>query len=75
MTNENIHLIIDSWSLFKEYVDKKHINVVAEKYVDILVDYGIDEKDLKDILSEHSDKNLDSAILYYLTNYDIDEDY
>ena len=31
MTEEEI---VDIWNLFKEYIDKKQIEVVAEKYVD-----------------------------------------
>ena len=32
--------IVDIWNLFKEYVDKKQIDVVAEKYVYMLAEYG-----------------------------------
>ena len=37
MTEEQI---IDIWGVFKEYIDKKQLEVVDEKYVDLLADYG-----------------------------------
>ena len=51
-------------SLFKEYLDKKQIELVAEKYVDLLADYGVEDITLKDCLGV--DSNLDTAIGYYL---------
>lgn len=62
--------IIEVWSLFKEYVDKKQIDIVAEKYVDMLADYGISDQTLISVLG--SSTSLDEAINYYL---DSDEDY
>ena len=41
---------IDVWNLFKEYVDKKQIELVAEKFVDMLADYGIDDHQMKELL-------------------------
>jgi sulfur carrier protein ThiS len=61
--------IVDIWTLFKEYVDKKHIEMAAERYIDLLADYGIADDTL--IASVGSDVILDHAISYYL---DIDED-
>ena len=52
------------WELFKEYLDKKHIEMAAEKYVDTLIDYGMDDIQLKGMLGV--DKTLDAAIQYYL---------
>ena len=60
--------IADVWNLFKDYLDKKQILLAAEKYVDLLADYGVDDIVLKDILG--NDKYLDAAINYYL---DLDE--
>jgi len=56
--------VADLWMMFKEYLDKKHIDAAAEKYVDMLADYGIDDIKLKSILG--TEKNLDDAIQYYL---------
>jgi hypothetical protein len=61
--------IVDFWTLFKEYLDKKQIEVIAEKFIDLLADYGVDDQVLVACLG--SDATLDAAINYYL---DIDED-
>ncbi len=37
--NEN--QIADIWMLFKEYADKKAVESLAERYVDLLADHGI----------------------------------
>lgn len=60
--NEN--QIADIWLLFKEYVDKKAIESLAERYVDLLADHGISDKVLKDSIGY--DGGLDEAIEYYL---------
>jgi hypothetical protein len=60
--------ISEVWSLFKEYLDKKNIEVAAERFVDLLADYGVSDETLKDALG--TDSVLDSAIYYYL---DIEE--
>ena len=56
--------IQETWTLFKEYLDKKQIEVVAEKFVDLLADYGISDIVFQDLIGV--DKDLDSAINYYL---------
>jgi len=65
----NEEQIADVWTLFKEYLDKKQIEVVAEKFVDLLADYGISDIVFQDLIGV--DKDLDSAINYYL---ELDED-
>jgi hypothetical protein len=62
--------IVDVWLCFKEFIDKKQIEIAAEKYVDLLADYGIDDVVLKDCLG--NDDTLDDAIEYYL---DLDNDW
>jgi hypothetical protein len=64
--------IADIWSLFKEYLDKKQVDLAAEKYIDLLADYGVDDITFKEALGH--DKNLDNAINYYL-DLSIDNDY
>ena len=64
--------IVEIWTLFREYLDKKQIEVVAEKYVDILADYGVSDQMFKESLG--SDIQLDNAIQYYL-DLDTDVDY
>ena len=60
----NEEQITEVWSLFKEYLDKKQIEIVAEKYVDLLADYGTSDETLKEALV--IDSLLDDAIGYYL---------
>ena len=61
--------VIDIWNLFKEYVDKKQIEMVAEKYVDACADMGGSDETFRDSMG--SCDHLDAAISYYL---DLDED-
>jgi len=70
--NEN--QIADIWMLFKEYVDKKNIEAVAERYVDLLADHGISDKVMESATG--IDDDLDTAIEYYLDQVDEEiEDY
>jgi hypothetical protein len=67
----NDEFFADVWMLFKEYFDKKNVELAAEKYVDVLIDYGVDDTRLAELLG--ADKHLDTAIQYYL-EMDTDED-
>lgn len=60
--------VVDTWMLFRTVIDKKQVEIVAEKYVDLCADYGVGEDSL--INSMGSDSVLDDAIKYYL---DIEE--
>ena len=62
-------MIADIWLLMKEYIDKKNLEIAAEKYIDLLADYGTEDPSMKSALG--SDIVLDNAIYYYL---DIDAD-
>ena len=64
--------IADIWLLFKEYVDKKTLDTVAERYVDLLADHGISDKVLEG--ASGYDESLDAAIEYYLDETDVDSD-
>jgi hypothetical protein len=66
----------DIWLLFADFIDKKNHEAVAERYVDLLADFGTSDK----VLSAASgvDSTLDAAIDYYLDEEDEDpgdEDY
>jgi hypothetical protein len=61
--------IVDTWTLFKEYLDKKNQDIAAERFIDLLADYGVDDHTLTQALG--SDSILDGAINYFL---DIDEE-
>ena len=61
--------IVDIWMMFKEYLDKKHVEMAAERFIDLMADYGTSDETFKDCLGH--DTALDHAINYYL---DLDED-
>jgi len=62
MLNES--QIGDIWMLFADYIDKKQVEVAAERYIDLLADYGISDKVLQNATGV--DNVLDAAIDYYL---------
>ena len=64
----------DVWLLFADYIDKKQLELVAERYVDLLADHGVSDKVLQSATGV--DETLDHAIEYYLDEEsDDDEDY
>ena len=63
--------VSEIWQCFKEYIDKKHIETVAERFVDLCADFGTPDEALRDALC--MDNELDKAISYYLEE-DQDED-
>ena len=63
--------VSEIWQCFKEYIDKKHIETVAERFVDLCADFGPPDEALRDALG--MDNELDKAISYYLEE-DQDED-
>ena len=64
--------IADVWLLFVDYLDKKQIDVVAERYVELLADNGASDRALQGAMGvEHS---LDNAIEYYLNDNEEDDE-
>ncbi len=61
----------DIWLNFVEYLDKKQLENVAERYIDLLADFGVSDKVMKGAIG--IDDTLDQAIGYYLDD-DEDED-
>ena len=61
--------IVDIWNMFKEYLDKKHVEMAAERFVDLMADFGTGDDVFTSALG--NDSALDHAINYYL---DIDDD-
>lgn len=59
--------IIDIWTGLKEFFDKKQIETVASKYVDVLADNGVQEHVFKAAIG--GDEDLDQAIEYYLDDW------
>lgn len=65
--------LVEIWQFFKEYMDRKQaVDLVAEKFVDLMADYGVDDEEFQNALG--ADDDLDKAIQYYL-DVDQDEDY
>ena len=53
-------MLIDMWGLVKAYVNVKERDVVASKFVDIALDNGIAEEELKELIG--LDDELDEAV-------------
>lgn len=64
--------IVEIWTFFKEYLDKKQQSLVAEKYVDLMADYGTSDEVFQECIG--GDGVLDDAITYYLDD-DYEDDY
>jgi hypothetical protein len=59
----------DIWLNFVEYLDKKQLETVAERYIDLLADFGVSDRVMQ--AATGVDEILDQAIAYYLNE---DED-
>jgi len=62
----------DVWLLFADYIDKKVIDSVAERYVELLADFGVTDRILNGATG--IDGALDSAIEYYLDEESDDDE-
>ncbi len=62
----------DIWMLFADYIDKKQLEVAAERFVDLLADYGTSDRVMQNAMGV--DGTLDQAIEYYLDEDEEDED-
>ena len=62
----------DVWLMFVEYMDKKQLETVAERYIDMLADFGVPDKVFKDATGV--DEILHQAIGYYLNEDEVEED-
>ena len=60
------------WLLFADYLDKKQVDIVAERYVELLVDQGVSDRTLQNATGV--DQVLDQAIAYYLEQDQDDDD-
>ena len=63
----------DIWLNFVEYLDKKQLENVAERYIDLLADFGVSDKVMKGAVG--IDDTLDQAIGYYLDEDEDDSNY
>jgi len=62
----------DIWLNFVEYIDKKQVEVVAERYVDLLADFGTTDRIMQGSMGV--DPILDQAIEYYMDEDSDDAD-
>ena len=62
----------DIWLNFVEHIDKKQLETVAERYVDLLADFGVPDKVFKEAIGV--DEILDQAIGYYLNDDEVEDD-
>lgn len=62
----------DIWILFADYIDKKQLDGAAERYVELLADYGVADRVLQSAAG--IDSTLDQAIEYYLDEDESDGD-
>ena len=66
--------VVEIWQFFKEYVDRKQpMDVVAEKYVDMMADYGVEDDEFQNAMG--ADEDLDQPIQYFLDLENSEEDY
>lgn len=54
----------DIWMLFADFIDKKQTEAAAERYVELLADYGVGDRVMQS--AQGVDDTLDQAIEYYL---------
>jgi hypothetical protein len=62
----------DIWLLFSDFIDKKQMEAVAERYVDLLADHGVSDKVMQG--ASGVDPILDQAIDYYMDEEDAGDD-
>jgi hypothetical protein len=68
-----IEMLIDVWGLIKSYVPSKDKSVVAERFIDIALDHGIEDHELRELMG--NDEELDEIIKENLdAEYVDDED-
>jgi len=66
--------IADVWLLFADYIDKKQAEIAAERFIELLADFGASDRTFQSTTGV--DPVLDQAITYYLEdNSDDDDDY
>jgi hypothetical protein len=62
----------DIWLNFVEYLDKKQLETCAERYIDLLADFGVSDRVLQ--AATGVDDILDQAIGYYLNDDEVEDD-
>jgi hypothetical protein len=67
----NEQQIGDIWVFFTEFIEKKQLETAAERYVDLLADFGTTDRVMQGAIG--IDPVLDQAIEYYMDE-ESDED-
>jgi hypothetical protein len=68
----NEQQIGDIWVFFTEFIEKKQLETAAERYVDLLADFGTSDRIMQGVIG--IDPVLDQAIEYYMDEEDDEED-
>ena len=65
--------IADVWLMFADYIDKKQAEAAAERYIELLADFGATDRTFQGVTG--IDPILDQAITYYLEDNSDEDDY
>ena len=68
----NEQQIGDIWVFFSEFIEKKQLETAAERYVDLLADFGTTDRVMQGAVG--IDTVLDQAIEYYMDEEDLDNE-
>ena len=68
----NEQQIGDIWVFFSEFIEKKQLETAAERYVDLLADFGTTDRVMQGAIG--IDPVLDQAIEYYMDEEDFEDD-
>ena len=72
MTMLNETQIADVWLLFADYIDKKQAEIAAERFIELLADFGATDRTF--LGATGIDPTLDQAINYYLEDNEDEDD-
>jgi len=64
--------IADVWLMFADYIDKKQAEIAAERFIELLADFGATDRMF--LGATGIDPTLDQAINYYLEDNSDEED-
>lgn len=64
--------IADVWLMFAEYIDKKQAEIAAERFIELLADFGASDRTF--LSATGIDPTLDQAINYYLEDTEDEDD-
>jgi hypothetical protein len=64
--------IADVWLMFADYIDKKQAEIAAERFIELLADFGATDRTFLGTMG--IDPTLDQAINYYLEDNEDEDD-